>query len=186
MLVWAAAAAAQDPPTLSAGDKFKYHFSGIAGPSFTAEMAASAGVAQWLGTPLEWGQGGGPYGKRLASAAGSSVLRRTMAFALDASLHEDPTYRRAGTGGVLHRMGHAAAGTVLTRTDSGTRRFSTWRFGSAFGAAYLSNQWYPDRLNTVVSGFEQGAAVIGGDLLLNLGAEFWPDIKRIVFRRRRS
>jgi ABC-type transporter Mla MlaB component len=28
---------------------------------------------------------------------------------------------------------------------------STWRLGSAYGAAFLSRQWYPDRLNTCTS-----------------------------------
>jgi hypothetical protein len=31
---------------------------------------------------------------------------------------------------------------------------------------------------------EQGAATIGLDLLGNIASEFWPDLKRIAFRRR--
>jgi hypothetical protein len=73
---------------------------------------------------------------------------------------------------------------VLTRTDSGGETLSTWRFGSAYGSAVLSNLWYPDRLNTVRLGFLQGSVTIGLDLLGNLGSEFWPDIKRKVLRRK--
>ena len=82
------------------------------------------------------------------------------------------------------RVGSAAAQTVVTRTDSGHRRFAVSRVGSAMGAAYLSNVWYPDRLNTVGSGIEQGAATLGLDFLGNLAGEFWPDLKRKIFRRR--
>ena len=75
------------------------------------------------------------------------------------------------------RIGRAARETFVTRTGGGRTRFATWRFGSALGAAYLSNVWYPDRLNTFSSGMEQGAATIGLDLLGNVASEFWPDVK---------
>jgi len=67
---------------------------------------------------------------------------------------------------------------MLTRTDSGGETLSTWRIGSAYGAAFLSNQWYPDRLNTTRLGLIQGSVTLGFDLVGNLGAEFWPDIKK--------
>jgi len=73
---------------------------------------------------------------------------------------------------------------MLTRTDSGAETLSTWRIGSAYGAAFLSNQWYPDRLNTARLGFIQGSVTLGFDLIGNLGSEFWPDFKGKVLRRK--
>jgi hypothetical protein len=73
---------------------------------------------------------------------------------------------------------------ILTHTDKGTETLAIWRFGSAYGAAYLSNQWYPGRLNTVGLGFAQGSLQLGFDFASNLGAEFWPDFKRKVLRRK--
>ena len=102
-----------------------------------------------------------------------------MAFGLDSALHEDPRYFRSAGGSFWHRAGHAFRGTILTRTDHGTETFSIWRFGSAYGAAYLSNQWYPGRLNTVALGFAEGSLQLGFDLASNLTSEFWPDIKRM-------
>jgi hypothetical protein len=103
---------------------------------------------------------------------------------LDSTLHEDPRYFRSGSGSFLRRAGHAFRGTILTHTDHGTETLSFWRFGSAYGAAYLSNQWYPARLNTVGLGFSEGSLRLGFDLASNLASEFWPDIKRMVFRRK--
>ena len=80
-------------------------------------------------------------------------------------------------------MGHALRETLLTRTDSGGETLSIWRLGTAYGAAFLSNQWYPDRLNTVRLGMLQGSMTLGFDFAANLGSEFWPDIKRKVLRR---
>jgi hypothetical protein len=98
-------------------------------------------------------------------------------------LHQDPRYYRSGTGG-WRRVGHSLRGTILTRTDSGGETLSTWRLGSAYGAAFLSNQWYPDRLNTARLDMLQGSMTLGFDFVGNLGREFWPDIKRKVFGKK--
>ena len=185
LLLLACAARAGQPadPPLSVKAKLRFHAEQTASPAFVVEMAAYAGVLQWMDTPREWGHGAQPYGKRVASAAGATAIRNVFAFALDSALREDPRYRRSGHGLFFVRIGHAARETFVTHTDGGRARFATWRFGSALGAAYLSNVWYPDRLNTFPSGMEQGAATIGLDLLGNVASEFWPDVKHIMFRR---
>lgn len=70
----------------------------------------------------------------------------------------------------------------MTHTDTGGETISTWRLGSAYGAAFISNLWYPDRLDTVRLGFEQGSLRAGFDLISNLAAEFWPDLKKKLRR----
>jgi hypothetical protein len=79
---------------------------------------------------------------------------------------------------------HALRGTILTRTDSGGETLSTWRLGSDYGAAFLSDMWYPARLNTVRQGFIHGSLTLGLDLAANLGKEFWPDLKKAAFHRK--
>jgi len=147
-------------------------------------FAAYAGILQVAGAPKEWGQGAAPYAKRFGSTVAWSGIHSALAFGLDTSLHQDPRYFRSSGTGFWRRTGHALRGTILTRTDSGGETLSTWRIGSAYGAAFLSNQWYPDRLNTTRLGFIQGSAELGFDFFANLGAEFWPDIKRKVFRKK--
>jgi hypothetical protein len=185
LFVGAPAAWATDPAEapLDAGARLRYHIRQTVSPEFPLEMAAYAAVLHGADTPREWGQGGPAYGKRVASASGATAIRNVFAFALDATLREDPRYRRGGSGGWLRRSGHAVRETFLTHTDSGRTRPASWRFGSAIGAAFLSNAWYPDRLSTFGSGMEQAAATIGLDLLGNLASEFWPDIKHKRHRR---
>src|ERR1035441_4801236 len=113
-----------------------------------------------------------------------SGIRNALAFGLDSTLHQDPRYFRSGGAGFWRRSGHALRGTMLTRTDSGGETLSTWRIGSAYGSAFLSNLWYPARLNTVGLGMIQGSATLGFDLADNLRKEFWPDIRRKVFHRK--
>ncbi len=167
-----------------ASDKLSYHVHQSVGPLALLGGAAYAAILQEADTPTEWGQGGSGYGKRYGSTIACSGIHGGLAFGLDSSLHEDPRYYRAVSGGFVRRAAHALRGTVLTHTDKGTETLAFWRFGSAYGASYLSNQWYPDRLNTVKLGFAEGSLQLGFDFASNLAAEFWPDLKRIVRRKK--
>lgn len=175
---------AQPFMALEANDKLDFHIKQSVGPLAVVGSAAYAGILQAADTPTEWGQGGSGYRKRFASTVACSGIHSAIAFGLDSTLHQDPRYFRSAGGGFWRRTGHAFRGTILTRTDQGTETLSIWRLGSAYGAAYLSNQWYPNRLNTVGLGFAEGSLQLGFDLASNLASEFWPDIKRKVFRRK--
>lgn len=183
-LLWAVpvAGVAQSIAPLDVQGKLRFHAASVYRPSSLLGAAAYAGILHARNTPEEWGQGGANYGKRVGSAVGYSAVRATLAFGLDSTLHQDPRYFRSAGKGFWNRAGHALRGTILTRTDSGGETLSTWRIGSAYGAAYLSNQWYPDRLNTVGRGAQQGSLQLAFDFASNLGSEFWPDLKRKLKR----
>ncbi len=120
---------------------------------------------------------------RLGSTLAYLGIRNAIGFGLDTALHQDPRYYRSTETGTWRRIGHAFRGTILTRKDEGGETLATWRLGSAYGAAFLSNEWQPRRLNNIHEGMEQGTAQMGLDLLTNLGSEFWPDVKKKFFRR---
>jgi hypothetical protein len=164
--------------------KLRFHAYNTYGPLALGGLGAYAGFLQEINSPREWGQGASGYDKRLASTAAAAGIHGVLAFGLDTALHQDPRYYRAGGTGFWRRTGHAVRGTILTRTDAGGETFSTWRVGSAYGEAFLSNLWYPARLDKPRYGFSQGSIRLGFDLVSNLGAEFWPDIKKNIFRRR--
>lgn len=165
------------PVPLDARAKFLYHAERAYGPLALVGAAASSGLRQQRDSPDEWGQGVSGYGKRLGSTLAYAGIRNGLAFGLDATLHQDPRYTRSLEKGFWNRTGHAIRGTILTHKDSGGETFATWRVGSAYGAAFLANQWYPDRFNTVESGFRRGSIQLGFDLIGRIGSEFWPDVK---------
>jgi hypothetical protein len=169
---------AQPLTPMDVKDKLNYQIKQSLGPLALVGDAAYAGLLQAADTPAEWGQGGSGYGKRFVSTVACSGIHGALAFGLDSTLHEDPRYFRSTGAGFWSRTAHAFRETILTHTDRGTETISLWRFGSAYGAAYLSNQWYPDRLNTVGLGFAEGSLQLGFDVAHNLAAEFWPDLKR--------
>jgi hypothetical protein len=175
---------AQPVDSLDLKSKLHFHAESVVSPWSVAGSAAYAGILQGIGTPEEWGQDAGAYGKRFASTVGCSGIHAVLAFGLDSTLHQDPRYYRSGSTGIWPRTRHALRGTILTRTDNGGETLSTWRLGSAYGAAFISNQWYPDRYHTVSHGFVGGSYRIGFDLAKNVIAEFWPDIKKKISRRK--
>jgi hypothetical protein len=179
------AGTAQTVDVLDVNGKLRYHAERTFGPSSIAMSGVKAGYSQMTDFPTEWGQGGAGYSKRLGSSVASSGIRAVLAFGLDSTLHQDPRYYRSDSAGIWPRVGHALRGTILTRADSGGETLSTWRLGSAYGAAFISNQWYPDRYHTVRHGFVGGSTRIGFDLAKNVIAEFWPDIKKKISRRNR-
>lgn len=164
--------------------KLQFHAETTYEPWAIASFAAYAGFLQVINSPKEWGQGYGAYEKRFASTLGWSAIHSTLAFGLDSTLHQDPRYYRSRSTGFWRRSGHALRGTILTRTDAGGETLSTWRIGSAYGAAFLSDLWYPARLNTARQGFIDGSLGLGLGFASNLGAEFWPDIKSKLFHRK--
>lgn len=180
-----AVALAQTPAVLDVRDKLRYHAERYASPGSVAMAGVSAGYRQWTDSPTEWGQGADGYRTRLASSMASSGVRAVLAFGLDSALHQDPRYYRSASTKFWPRVGHALRGTVLTRTDRGGETLSTWRLGSAYGAAFISNQWHPDRLNTVRHGFVGGSTRLGFDLSKNVFAEFWPDLRKKMLRGKR-
>jgi hypothetical protein len=184
LLAVSVAGVAQQATPLDVMDKLSFHAQSVGSPWSLAESAAYAGILQGVNTPKEWGQGAGAYGKRFASTLGTSAIHGVLAFGLDSTLHQDPRYFRSRDKGFWRRTAHAFRGTILTHTDRGGETLSTWRLGSDYGAAFLSNQWYPDRLNTARLGVIQGSLHLGFDFAANLGAEFWPDVKRKILRRK--
>jgi hypothetical protein len=174
---------AQTPEVLDVNGKLRYHAQRTFGPGSLALSGVKAGYSQMTDSPTEWGQGGSGYSKRVGSSVASSGVRAVLAFGLDSTLHQDPRYYRSDSTGLWPRTVHALRGTILTRTDSGGETLSTWRLGSAYGAAFITNQWYPDRLNTVRHGLIGGSTRLGFDLAKNVIAEFWPDLKRKISRR---
>jgi hypothetical protein len=97
---------------------------------------------------------------------------------------EDPRYYTLGHGGFFRRTGYALSRVVLTKTDSGGTSFN-WSevVGNGFEAG-LSNTYYPPQERGLRQTAINWGAQIESAVLNNIAKEFWPDIRRLILRRK--
>ena len=98
--------------------------------------------------------------------------------------HEDPRYYTMGHGGFFRRTGYALSRVVLTKTDSGSTTFN-WSevVGNAFEAG-LANAYYPPQERGARQTAINWGAQIESAALNNIAKEFWPDVRRVLFRKK--
>jgi len=171
-------------PPLTTGQKFRLATAAVfdwAAYPFNGGLAA---IAQAKNDPKEWGQGWGAYGKRFgASFADNSIGTYMTTAAFPSLLKEDPRYYQLGKGGFRRRAYHAVNRLFVTRTDSGSERFNySESVGNAVAAA-ISNAYHVPSDRTAARNASTFGFLILYDGLSNELKEFWPDIRRKVFRK---
>jgi hypothetical protein len=155
----------------------------VAGPGAVIKTAAVAGIAQWRDKPPEWGQGMDGYGRRVGYRFLRRAVNNSIEFSVGALIGEDPRYFRSKSPAFWGRIGHAAGSAFVSPVEGGGRRVAFARFSGAYGGAWISNAWYPERLHSPGAVLRRGSYSLGGEILGNLWREFWPDVRRKLFRR---
>jgi hypothetical protein len=97
--------------------------------------------------------------------------------------HEDPRYYTYGRDGFFRRAYYAITRTVITKNDAGGEEFNISEIGGNAAEATLSNFYYPSQER----GFDKTAKNFVTQTVITAGAnvlkEFWPNIRKNVFRR---
>jgi len=117
------------------------------GPYPIVGAALIAGVNQYEGTPREWGQGAGAYGRRFDSNLAIAGITTTTRYALAKALREDTVYYRCECKGFFRRFRHAMISTVTSRRgEEGRRRLSFPALVAPYaGTMTAVYAWYPGR-----------------------------------------
>lgn len=160
--------------SLSFGDRFVIYRHSVLRPWTVLGPALGASVGQWENEPPQWGLGTDGYARRLASGMGRHFIAETIRFAAAAADGEDPRYRRSEETGVWGRARHAIVETFTSQTSSGTRIPAFSRFAGTYGAAFVSNLWYPDSRATTGWALRRGSTALGSSLGFHLIEEFMP------------
>ena len=169
---------------LSFRDRFDIYGHSILNPDSLVGPAMGAAINQARNEPPEWGQGADAFGERFASGYGQLLINRTIRFGVAALDHEDPRFRPSDEAGFWRRFKSAALQTLVVRTDSGRQIPAFSRFAGAYGAAFISNQWYPSDRATVGHAMKVGSISLSITTGWNVFREFWPDIEQHLHKRR--
>jgi len=144
-----------------------------------------AGQAMLLNSDPELGRGIKGYGRYYWRTFTDGVSGTFFTEAIvPAITHEDPRYYTMGQGGFFRRAGYAISRAFVTKTDSGGTSFNWSEVAGNALEAGLSTAYYPPEER----GLSQTALNFGTQMesavLNHAFQEFWPDIRRKVFRQK--
>ena len=105
---------------------------------------------------------------------GRHLIAETIRFGVAAVDGEDPEYHRSDETEVWTRAEHVIVETFTSQTSSGTRIPAFSRFAGIYGAAFISNMWYPDSRATAGWALRRGSTALGASVGFHLFEEFVP------------
>jgi hypothetical protein len=149
---------------------------------------ALAGISQAENSEPGYGQGAEGYAKRYGAAfADGSIENFFTGAILPSVLRQDPRFYQMPTGSFGGRALYAASRIVITRSDSGHRQFNFSEIiGSALSAAISTYSYHPRADKTLANTASVWGTQVGYDTLTLEVKEFWPDIRRMIYKKKDS
>jgi hypothetical protein len=147
---------------------------------------AFAGLYQLENSHPEFGQGVAGFARYYGTSYADQVIGNMLTEGfLPVVLHEDPRYFRKVHGSVKSRLGYALTRVLVAKTDSGRPCFNFAEvLGNGIGAS-IANAYYPTEQGFSDTVTRMGTQ-IATDSISNVLKEFWPDIKRKLFKKKET
>lgn len=143
-------------------------------------------IGQAQNSEPSYGQGFQGYAKRYGTSYGDATIGTTMTVAVFPTLlRQDPRYFQLGEGSVLRRTEYAISRIFITRSDGGSKQFNASEIAGNLVAAGISNAYHPPEDRTLGNTLSVWGTDIMWDTVSNVAKEFWPDIRRKVFKNKR-
>lgn len=172
---------------LSAKDKFKLSANLMIDPYTFLWIGFDAALGQAKNTEPAYGQGFEGYAKRYGTSYADTGIGSFMATSLfPALLRQDPRYFQSGKGGVWHRTGYSLSRIFVTRGDSGGAEFNYGEIAGKAVAAGIANAYHPSQQRSIGNTMSIWGTGILWDAAGNMAKEFWPDIRRHFFKKKRT
>ena len=146
--------------SLTFGERSRIYAHSIFRPYTLVGPALGSGIGQAENEPPEWKQGARGYARRFGSGVARHVIAKTIRFGVAATDGEDPRYIRSDETGGWSRTRHVIAETFTSQTSSGIRIPAFSQFAGTYGAAFISNLWYPDSRATTGWALRRGSSAL--------------------------
>ena len=176
----------KQPPPLTSGQKFKLAAQYL-NPYTFFFVAAEAGINQARNHPEDYRQGAEGYAKRYGAGLADGLSDGIFVTGVYPSLfRQDPRFYRLGDGGLSHRVGYAVTRILVTRQDSGRKAFNFSEVLGSFSSAAVAVSYYPKSERDFSDVAERAGVQFAFDAGFNILKEFYPEIERKLFRRKRK
>ncbi len=148
----------------------------VVGPIGTAWQTA------W-NVPEEWGRTWSGAGKRYMEREADVAISNTLEAGLGAIWGERADYVRSGRNGIKPRLGYALKTVFMAHHPDGHLEFAWARLAGNTVNNVIENTWLPPSSTTWGMTTYRSLSGFGTRAIGNVWEEFWPDLKRRVFRR---
>jgi hypothetical protein len=166
-------------------ERLEWFFVSTAGPtSLFGAGPLSAGLGTALNNPPEycphWEGFRKRYGMRLTGVSTGNAIEATLGTAWG----EDPRYFPSPNRAFGARVKYIIKTTFLAPRRDGRWRLAYARYAGNVGNNFLSNLWRVDSENDPGNAARRCVWGITGRMGGNAFAEFWPDVKKIMFKKK--
>jgi len=168
---------------ISGKERVRWAVRGTIGAKSLFEGLFSASLSTADNTPKEYGPHWDGFGKRYGMRLTGVATSNTMEAGLGAIWGEDPRYVRADDGTFKHRVGHVFLLTFAARNREGELMPAYARYIAIPGSNFLSNTWRADSVSHPSDAWKRTGFGVLGKLASHAWTEFWPDVKRKVFKK---
>lgn len=173
-----------DIKPLTPSEKLKVAFDDSFDPAAFLVAGVFAGVSMAQSQYSSFGHGAQGFGKYYGGAFADQAIGNIMTEGLfPIALHQDPRYFVKGNGGFWKRTGYAMSREVVTLGDNGRIQFNTSEIAGNAAAAGISNLYYPAADRSLVNTANKWGQQLALDAFFNVAKEFWPDVRRRMFRK---
>ncbi|HEV2423737.1 MAG TPA: hypothetical protein VGZ29_02805 [Terriglobia bacterium] len=144
--------------------------------SATLEYSSSDGFCGY-------GKGWGGYGKCFAATEADATVSSFFGdYLFPVVMHQDPRYFRLGQGSFGKRLAYALSRVFVTHADSGRTVFFSSALTGTVLASAASNLYYPPSDRGFRPTLDRVGLDLGNTALFDTAAEFWPEIRHIMYR----
>jgi hypothetical protein len=143
-----------------------------------------AGLSQLQGSDNSlYRQGVRGFAHRYGFSYADQVMSNFFPEAIVPALfHKDPRYFRKGEGSKMSRLGYAVSYIFISKTDSGATTFNSPEIVGNALAALAGTAYHPHARTTGDALTQWGVTYVGADMVGQILREFWPDLKRKLFK----
>jgi hypothetical protein len=174
-----------DYKPISGVQRLKWFATSTVGPvSLMAAGPLSAGWGTALNKPREYGPHWEGFGKRYGMRLTGVSTGNALEAGLGALWGEDPRYFRSPARSFGGRVKYVLKSTFMAPNRNGEWRPAYARQIGIVGNNFLSNLWRVDSANDASHAAERSVLGVLGKMGSNAFAEFWPDVKRLVAKKK--
>jgi hypothetical protein len=191
LLISSTCAAQLKDPSLQAAyipitgqERLEWFADSTAGPtSLLMSGPVVAGWGTWRNSPEEYGPHWEGFGKRYGIRLSGVATNNAIEASLGAIWDEDPRFFPAKGKPFGKRVKHIISATFTASGRDGRYRPAYARYAAMAGGNVLSNAWRVDSETDWQSTLIRPTTGLLGRMASNALSEFWPDVKRKLFKK---